>query len=186
MTDTIHTAPQPRDPLLFAAQGILWFFIVVLSFGGVIAALGVPLVAIVQDQIVAEMAADGISAGPEAIGALMILLASAAAFLALAVYFLILLLRIVKSVRQGDPFVAENAQRLSRMGWVALAGQVAMIPLTAMALWLEDTIGDERGLNIESDITVNGSGIILVLILFILARVFRKGAEMRDELEGTV
>ena len=30
------------------------------------------------------------------------------------------------------------------------------------------------------------TGILMVLILFILARVFKRGAEMREELEGTV
>ncbi len=33
---------------------------------------------------------------------------------------------------------------------------------------------------------ISGNGLLLMLILFILARVFRKGAEMRAELEGTV
>ena len=40
------------------------------------------------------------------------------------------------------------------------------------------------------DITVDAgldvSGILLVVILFILARVFRHGTTMREELEGTV
>jgi len=33
---------------------------------------------------------------------------------------------------------------------------------------------------------LDGGSILLILILFILARVFREGARMRDELEGTV
>ena len=37
---------------------------------------------------------------------------------------------------------------------------------------------------VDSGFDVNG--LLLMLILFILARVFRKGADMRAELEGTV
>lgn len=33
---------------------------------------------------------------------------------------------------------------------------------------------------------IDASGILLVILLFILARVFRKGTEMREDLEGTV
>ena len=42
----------------------------------------------------------------------------------------------------------------------------------------------------NADITIDAGldieGILLALILFILARVFRHGARMRDDLEGTV
>ncbi len=36
------------------------------------------------------------------------------------------------------------------------------------------------------DVGVSFSGVLLALILFVLARVFGQGAQMRDELEGTV
>ena len=39
---------------------------------------------------------------------------------------------------------------------------------------------------IEDHISISLSGIMLILTLFILARVFRQGAMMRAELEGTV
>lgn len=175
-----------HDPLLLAAQVLLWFFIGVMGFALFFVALGAPAAAIFQDSIMAEAAADGIKAGPELVGAIVGILVAVSALLALAIYFLVLLLRIVGSVKHGDPFIADNAQRLARMGWVALATQVAMVPIAALALWFDEVAGDASDLNIEGDLGFSGEGVLLVLILFILARVFRKGAAMREDLEGTV
>lgn len=186
MTDTLHTAPAPRDPLLLAAQILLWFFIGAMGFALIFVTLGIPMAVIFQDKILIEAAAEGIKAGPELVGAVIGLLAAVALFLGFAVYFLVLLLRIVRSVKEGDPFVAANAERLSRMGWIALAGQLAMIPVAGLALWIEEVAGDATEITSDGGVGVSGEGVLLVLILFILARVFRKGTEMREELEGTV
>lgn len=177
---------QKRDPLLLAAQGLLWFFIGVMGFALIFVGLGTPAAAIFQDRILAEAAAQGIEAGPELVGAIIGILAAISVMLALAIYFLVLLLRIVRSVKEGDPFIAANAERLSRMGWVALAGQLAIIPVAALAMWIEEVAGDAADIHTDTDFGFSGEGILLVLILFILARVFRKGTEMRAELEGTV
>lgn len=175
-----------RDPLLMAAQGLLWFFIGVLCFALIMVGIGVPAVAIFQDRIVAEAAAKGITAGPELIGTILLVLAGVFVLLALAAYFLVLLLRIVDSVKDGDPFVVVNAERLSRMGWIALASQLATIPLAAAILWIDEMVGHVEDIHIDTDLGVSGEGLLLVLILFILARVFRHGAAMREELEGTI
>lgn len=175
-----------RDPLLLAAQILLWFFIGVLGLSLVAVAIGTPAAAIFQDRIIAEAAAKGITAGPELVGAVLVILVAVAAFLALAIYFLVLLLRIVGSVKDGDPFVAINAERLSRMGWIALAGQIAMIPVGALLMWIAEITKDIENVHVDSDFGLNLEGILLVLILFILARVFRQGAAMREDLEGTV
>jgi Protein of unknown function (DUF2975) len=107
------------------------------------------------------------------------------------VWFLVLLRRIVLSVGEGDPFIPENAERLSRMGWLVLAGQIAAIPVGALVLWIaslvEDTPAESRiRADLHSDFGFSFSSLLLMLVLFILARVFRRGASMREELEGTV
>ena len=175
-----------RDPLLLAAQGLLWFCIGVLGFALVMIGIGIPAAAIFHNDIIAEAAAKGIAAGPELVWAVLAILVAVAVFLGLALYFLVLLLRIVDSVKQGDPFIADNADRLSRMGWIALAGQVAMIPFGALSLWVAEIAKDVEEVRIDSEMGLNLEGVLLVLILFILARVFRKGTAMREELEGTV
>src|SRR3546814_7886558 len=53
------------------------------------------------------------------------ILVGTAGLLALAVWFMLLLLRIIASVGEGEPFTLENSKRLARMGWIALAGQLA-------------------------------------------------------------
>jgi len=175
-----------RDPLLIAAQGLLWFFIGVLAFAVIMVGISIPAAVIFQDRIVVEAAAMGIDAGPELVGAVLGILVAVAVLLGLAIDFLVLLLRIVNSVKQGDPFNAENAERLRRMGWIAFAGQLAMIPLGALALWIAEITKDVEGVHVDTDIGLSLEGVLLTLLLFILARVFRRGAEMRADLEGTV
>lgn len=183
------TTKPLRDPLLTAAKLLLMFFIGVLGFAAIATAIGAPLVLIVQDRVVAEMAAEGIAHGADAIPVVAFVLLGISALLALAVWFLVTLLRIVRSVGEGDPFVPVNANRISRMGWIALGGQFLAVPVGAAVVWLANNFSDERGtLNarVDTDMGFSGSGILLVLVLFILARVFRHGAAMREDLEGTV
>ena len=187
MTEHAHPATSAgNDPLLVAARVILWLLIGVLGFAAVMLAISAPALVIFQDSILAEMAANGVGKGGQFILPLAGLLLIVAGIVALAIWFLLLLNRIVVSVGEGDPFVPENARRLSLMGWIALAGQLAMLPLGGLAMWLADAFKDVPDFHFDADFGIDGSGILLVLVLFILARVFRHGTAMRDDLEGTV
>jgi hypothetical protein len=93
------------------------------------------------------------------------------------------LAQIIATVGEGDPFIAANAERLTRMGWLALAIQIVGFVAGLLGDYAEKRLGDDT-FNMEFSLTL--SGLALAVILFILARVFRKGAEMRAELEGTV
>ena len=88
---------------------------------------------------------------------------------------------------EGDPFVPVNAERLSLMAWLMLGVQLLVWAAVPFALQLTDFV---RIFGEDSDIKIDGgfdlSGILLIIILFILARVFRHGAAMREDLEGTV
>ncbi len=180
---------KTSDPLLTAARLLLMFFIAVIGFAAVMVAIALPLVIGFQGRVLAEFAKEGIEAGPDLIGAIALVLVGVVALLALAIYFLVLLRRIVLSVDVGDPFIPDNADRLSRMGWIALIGQIASLPVALLALWIGEQIG-EQAENMHfvaaENLDIDLSGLLLVLTLFVLARVFRTGAAMRDELEGTV
>ena len=52
------------------------------------------------------------------------------------------------------------------------------------ALYIAKLFEDHDGVTIDAGLDL--SGIVLVVVLFILARVFRHGAAMRADLEGTV
>lgn len=91
------------------------------------------------------------------------------------------LLAIIDSVALGDPFVLINAARLKAIGWLMIAVQIIGIPLAIVARETADLFGEN---NVDLDISLNG--ILAILLLFILAGIFERGAAMREELEGTV
>ena len=88
---------------------------------------------------------------------------------------------IIGSEAARDIFARANAGRLEYLAG-GLLGLQAIGLLAAVMRW--PLGGDINGF----DITVRPSlgGIAMVLLLFILARVFRRGAIMRDDLEGTI
>ena len=91
------------------------------------------------------------------------------------------LLAMVETVRLGDPFVAANARRLQAIAWALLALQ-----LLGGVIWLigEAISTPAHPVNLDTSFSVNGW--LAVLLTFVLARVFAEGAQMRDDLEGTV
>lgn len=91
------------------------------------------------------------------------------------------LLAIVASVREGDPFVIGNARRLQAIAWWALAAE-ALHLLVGVIAGLAST--PEQA--VDLDWSVGVTPWIVVLMLFVLARVFEHGARMRADLEGTV
>ena len=93
---------------------------------------------------------------------------------------------IIDSTAHGDPFTPENAGRLLAMAWLLLAAQVLALGVGMLRLYLANNVpgspgGERLGLSLY-----DLKEFVLVLVLFILARVFRHGAAMRDDLEGTV
>ena len=87
------------------------------------------------------------------------------------------LLAIVDTVRGGDPFILDNAQRLQAIAWSVLALEVLrfVVASIAAAAWAPDKVD---GFSIASWFAV--------LLLFVLSGVFAQGARMRADLEGTV
>ena len=99
----------------------------------------------------------------------------------LAFVWLRQLRRIIDSVALGDPFVPENAERLQAMGWLTVGIELTAIPVGGIGTWITSVVDDAT-----SDFTISPGGVLLAIVLFILARVFREGTRMRGELEGTV
>ena len=91
------------------------------------------------------------------------------------------LLAIIDSVALGDPFVLVNAARLRTIGWLMVAVQIIGIPLAIVAREAADLFGKN---DVDLDVSLNG--ILAILLVFILAGIFERGAAMREELEGTV
>ena len=87
------------------------------------------------------------------------------------------LLAIVDSVRGGDPFVLENAQRLHGIAWRVLG--IEVFRLMVLAISTAVAMKGEMG-------GFSPAPWLAVLLLFVLAGVFARGARMRADLEGTV
>jgi hypothetical protein len=174
--------PQPAsDPLLTAARVIIVIaqVVIIVALAGLCIAAAAMVFA--HGEVSSELAKEGVPAS--AYWAILGALALAAAILMLWERFVAYLRRIVDSVGAGDPFAPENADRLSRMGWMALSVFALSLPLGALGTWIASRV--EQG-TLDIDFGGGGSGLVLAVVLFILARVFRHGAAMREELEGTV
>lgn len=175
-----------RDPLLAIAKGLLYFLMGCMAIGAAACVVAMPVMLFMRDEVGAELAKEIPAVDPSSfIAAICGVLVLAIVLLAVLFLILLLLKRIVDTVGEGDPFVPQNAERLTRMAWLSLAVQLVAIPLTAIGIWLEQ-VSDGSSADVHVDGGLSGNGLLLMLILFILARVFRKGAEMRAELEGTV
>jgi hypothetical protein len=91
------------------------------------------------------------------------------------------LLAMVGTVRAGDPFVAANASRLQTIAWALLALQLLSLVIAAIAKAISTLA---HPVDLDAGFSINGW--LAVLLTFVLARVFAEGAQMREDLEGTV
>ena len=172
---------MPRQtPALPIAYVMLRILIIVNWLGGI--AILVLVVAMPNKQWI--MSAFKLSPSPDAERLVMGL--RAVAVLGLAVIplnYVVLkkLLAIVETVREGDPFVAANAQRLQVIAWVLLALNLLSIVIGAIG---QSVSTPAHPVHLDAGFSINGW--LTVLLTFLLARVFAKGAAMREDLEGTV
>ena len=137
--------------------------------------------AIAWPQIVAEAVAKGLQMKVQDLQPwAIIVMMGAGVALALAAHMLKQLLDMLKTVSLGDPFIAENTVRLRRIGWLMLVLQVLSFLIGAMAMMMPKLVEEVRGFDI------NFSGILAALLAFVLAEVFEKARQLREDLEGTV
>lgn len=87
----------------------------------------------------------------------------------------------LKTVRQGDPFVADNAYRLQAIAWFLLGLQLLSLVIEAIGKSIATT---ENPIHLSAGFSP--AGWLAVLLTFVLARVFAEGTLMRRDLEGTI
>jgi hypothetical protein len=85
---------------------------------------------------------------------------------------------ILAAVNVGDAFEYPNVQRLRVVGWGLIGLQLTSYVETIGRPFVE---GGAR-----ADLDLNGDMWIAILVVFILAEVFRQGAQMRDDAQMTV
>jgi len=89
------------------------------------------------------------------------------------------LLAVVETVRAGDPFVPENAVRLTTIAWCVLATQLLHLTFGMLAATM-----NAAGSNIDWKFSV--AGWLAVVLVFVLARVFEEGTQMREDLKAMI
>ena len=173
---------SPRDRLLFATRLVLTLLIAGTLLLIALAMVGIPAMFLFKAQLEPQLVQSGFPAN--SIPWLALMAALAAVMAVLGFLFFRHLRRIVDSVSSGDPFVPINADRLRAMAWLSLGVQGVVFLLTPLIIWF-DAMPHKPNVH-HSDSGLSFGSMILALLLFVLARVFRVGSQMREELEGTV
>jgi len=175
----MHKTDSPSAALPFATM--LLRFLIVLNWV-VAAGIVVLLVAMPTERWI--MSSLKLSPGPEAEGVVLGLQSIAVlGLIATPLHYIVLsrLLAIVMTVRDRDPFVAANAQRLQIMAWTLMALEILSVIIGAIG----DRISSPAH-PVDIDAGFSIAGWLAVLLTFLLARVFAEGSQMRDDLAGTV
>jgi hypothetical protein len=184
MTDApLDQTPAPRrDWLLTSARWLTTAIIVLVCLTGLgllTAGIALPLF---HERIAASaLEHTGRPLGYEVLTAIESLLALILVMGFLAFRWLMRLRRIIDSVGEGDAFSIANAERLYSMGWLVVGIEILAVPAGVAAHFVTAHFHRQH-----VEIGFSLGGILMALVLFILARVFREGAAMREELEGTV
>jgi len=173
--------------LLKLGTWFCWFIIAVLTLalGAAVVGLGVALVApamLTQLDLPPELLALPLV---PMLGAILFAVGGGL----ICMVFILLAVRattgIVDTAVAGDPFVAENAERLKRIGW-CMVGVTVVQFLTLMAVAMIVPEHLPEGGNLSGGSEPDPVGILSILLIFVLASIFRNGTQMRDELEGMV
>ncbi|WP_260483460.1 DUF2975 domain-containing protein [Sphingomicrobium flavum] len=172
-----------RDPLIFFARFAVIAIRALLGFAALVLLVGLGFTLFASDAQLVETATEMSKMGADAVSraSLGILFGFTLLVVILAERFFQQLQAIIATVPAGEPFSPLNAKRLERMAWLAVAFQTVGLSSTLLSNTVRD-VGEQIDLTVE----LTFEGIFIALLLFILARVFREGAAMREDLEGTV
>ena len=93
---------------------------------------------------------------------------------------------IVDTAIAGDPFVGGNAERLNRIGFLLLGIMAVQFLTLIFVTGIAPESVDNPHFKISGGSEPDPVGMLAILLIFVLARIFKHGAQMRDELEGMV
>jgi hypothetical protein len=152
-----------------------------------VALIGIGFAAFNAERLHIPASFEGVARG-DALAAAAIAVTSGLIGVGLLIFVFRATSAIIASAMSDDPFVDENADRLSRIGWL-LVGLAGLQAATGVIISpLADKIeASSANINIDGvGPDISPISILTILLVFVLAQIFRRGAEMRSELEGTV
>ena len=174
--------PRPRNSmataLTFAMTAIIWVSVVLGAFAFVVLAIG--LVASLNGGAmslpIVDVAAD---IGP---ASFLFLLAALAIILPGVIYVCLQLRRILATLAAGDPFVPDNARRLTRIAIALGIMEIASI----LAVLLTGTVLPHGSETVRPTLSINLTVWAAIAALLILSQVFREGTRLREEEKMTI
>lgn len=164
--------------VVFAALWIGIAVLAVITFAALLISLNPDLVAGFKTN--AQGLPDGdlgklLKNGPSVVS----VLAAAALYLAGILVIVGSLRRIFTTLTAGDPFHPDNVARLRLIGLILAALELGRYAFWAVSMWLLPGVAkDEPPLSLTAWFSV--------LVVFVLAEVFREGARLRREAELTI
>jgi hypothetical protein len=104
----------------------------------------------------------------------------------LSLWVLAKLRAVLRTVRDGHPFVADNAHRIRVIGGAVIAGELAR----AAIVFFESSYAKANfvadGLRFESNADINGLALVCGLIILVIAEVFRTGTRLDEDQSLTI
>lgn len=168
------------NPLPIAHAGLRILIILNWIYGAVVLAILIGLVAAGQWTLKALGVTDAAQTSSLLVG-----MRAIAALGLMAVPLNVAVLRrlvgMVKTVRDGDPFVALNADRLQVIAWCLLGQQVLSVLIGLVGRFVSTPTH-----TLHLDAGFSPTGWLAVILTFVLAGVFVEGTQMRHDLDGTV
>lgn len=159
---------------LDVAYALLWALAAALALAVAGGLLTLPFAGAGATGPVAELAALA-RRGWETAGAVV----GAAAYLAALIVVADRLRRVFGTMTAGDPFAPENVGRMRAIGVALIAVEAAAYALRFAASGLFPRVS-------RPGVDINATGPLAILVVFVLAEVFREGARLRAEAELTV
>ncbi len=172
-----HSYPVPLALSRKVLRVLIWLNLLV---GVLILGLLVTSI-VVGDQVMATLAAGTPQANARLFMGMRLVAVLGLCAVPVVHFILIRIRAIVDTVSAGDPFVMANAERLQRIAWAVLVLELMHLAVGAIAAGASTAAAP-----FDINWSFSPTRWVAVLLLFVLARVFEQGAQMREELEGTV
>lgn len=171
----------PNTILLGATRWLLWFMLALVALGA-LTVVGISVAMILAwPEVAAEIRNGETLLDPGLIRPQLAMLLALFAFVLVGAAYIIRNLQALVASAAGDPFTLANAARLRAIGWTMFGFQILAVPVRAVASSIAvptSEFANMGGINFQS--------ILAILLAFILAAIFERGAAMREELDGTV
>ena len=106
--------------------------------------------------------------------------------LMVALWGIRLLQGLLRTVRDGHPFVAANARRVRTIGWLVIGGEIARAVIVFVENEYASRYFSVEGLHFTTHADFSVSAIVEGLIILVIAEVFRAGTRLDEEQSLTV